>query len=202
MARRTRAVLMLSAILSLSAAGCGSHSTGAAKTPAAGRTSSTSSTSTPTSTSATATVPSSPATGGGTSVGGTNTAFHSGGATTSAPVATTPAPSGGSTLTATGADNGHTLTMNPGQRLRVQLDSTYWNFEGSSNQAVLRGDGETTVRPEPSGCVPGAGCGTATAYFIAVTAGRATVTASRSSCGEALACTGSNGHWSVTVLVR
>jgi hypothetical protein len=108
----------------------------------------------------------------------------------------------GSAATATGTDNGRTLTLKRGQWLQIVLASTYWHFQTSSNPAVLRLDGRPQVNPQPSGCVPGAGCGTATANYLALTAGSAVVTATRTSCGEAAGCTGTNGLFSLRVLVR
>jgi hypothetical protein len=89
-----------------------------------------------------------------------------------------------------------------GQRLRVVLSSTYWEFRGSSHPAVLRPVGSPQVNPQPSGCVAGAGCGTATAIFVARSAGRSTVTATRNSCGEAMGCTAESGRYSLAVVVR
>jgi hypothetical protein len=45
------------------------------------------------------------------------------------------------------------------------------------------------------------GCGTVTAVFRAVAPGSATITASRTTCGEALLCTGSAGAYEVTIVV-
>jgi hypothetical protein len=104
--------------------------------------------------------------------------------------------------TATDAENGHRITVQVGDRVSVVLHSTYWNFAGSSNAAVMAPDGSPTVSPNPSGCVPGQGCGTATAVFVAAAPGTAQITASRTSCGEALRCTGSAGMYRLTVAVK
>ena len=105
------------------------------------------------------------------------------------------------TLTARDADNGHALSVHVGDHLQVVLGSTYWQLSGSSDPAVLRPSSQPTVSPQPGGCVPGGGCGTVSARFEAVAPGRADVTASRTSCGEALACTGAQGSYRVTVVV-
>jgi len=125
----------------------------------------------------------------------------------------TPAPAGGSSgpaatatgaatadVTATDKDNGHELRVRGGQRIRIVLSSTYWNFQGSSDSTVLRAEGAAQVSPQP-GCVPGAGCGTATATYRAVAPGRATVTATRRSCGEAMGCASGNDRYTLTVVV-
>ena len=107
----------------------------------------------------------------------------------------------GAEVVASDRDNGRTVSLVIGQRLRVVLQSTYWTFQQSSNPRVLTSDGAPTVNPQPSGCVPGQGCGSATASFTAVGSGRALVSAARKSCGEALACTGSRGEFVVHVIV-
>jgi hypothetical protein len=99
------------------------------------------------------------------------------------------------------AANGATIRIHTGTRVTVRLGSTYWTFQGSSNPAVLRQVGTPTVKPR-GGCVPGAGCGTVTATFVARHPGTATVTASRTTCGEALRCTGGQGSYTLTVVVR
>jgi hypothetical protein len=50
-------------------------------------------------------------------------------------------------------------------------------------------------------CLPGIGCGVTTAWYKALSAGSATVSASRVSCGEALRCVGKQGAYRVTVVV-
>jgi hypothetical protein len=88
------------------------------------------------------------------------------------------------------ASNGTTITMRRGGSLTLTLHSTYWSIAGSSNPSVLRERGTpvTTPAPPSAHCVPGQGCGTVSATFVAVAAGRADVTASRTTCGEALMC--------------
>jgi hypothetical protein len=108
----------------------------------------------------------------------------------------------GAVATATDGDNGRELTLRPGQQLKVVLASTYWTIVGSSNTAVLRTDGQPHTNPQPSGCVPGGGCGTVTQVFVAVAAGQAMVTATRTSCGEAMGCVGSSGQYSLRVIVH
>jgi hypothetical protein len=110
-------------------------------------------------------------------------------------------PPTGVVLTATDAENGHRITVHVGDRVSVILHSTYWNFAASSNALVMAPDGSPTVSPSPSGCVPGQGCGTVTAAFVAIAPGSARLTASRISCGEALRCTGSAGIYRLTVTV-
>jgi hypothetical protein len=103
----------------------------------------------------------------------------------------------------TDQDNGHSISLRAGRRLELQLASTYWQVDGSSNSSVLRLTAGTSVSVSPQirGCVPGEGCGTVTALFDAVAPGTADVSARRTSCGEAMSCTGNLGFYRVTVVV-
>ena len=115
------------------------------------------------------------------------------------PVATT-----GQAVTATDADNGGTITMSHGGTLTVRLNSTYWRFGTKTSGAALRPAGQPSTSAVPlnaSHCVPGQGCGTVTAVFDAVAPGKAVVTASRTTCGEARACAPTQGVYQLTVLV-
>ena len=110
----------------------------------------------------------------------------------------------GQAVTATDADNGGTITMSHGGTLTVRLNSTYWRFGTSTSGAALRPVGAPTTSAVPlnaSHCVPGQGCGTVTAVFDAVAPGKAVVTASRTTCGEARACAPTQGVYQLTVLV-
>jgi hypothetical protein len=83
--------------------------------------------------------------------------------------------------------DGTTLALSVGQRLHVVLSSTYWTIAPSSNGVVLRERGQPTLSPN-SNCVPGGGCGTAEATYVALATGHADVTATRTTCGEAMSC--------------
>jgi len=104
-------------------------------------------------------------------------------------------------LRATLKQDGGKLTLHRGQELRVVLQSTYWEFKAVSAPSVLHLVGKPVVRPK-SGCVPGAGCGTVTVTYVAKALGSAVVSASRTSCGEAMGCTGDAGSYTLTVSVR
>ncbi len=121
-----------------------------------------------------------------------------------APPRITPAPSSASAkLTISEAADGRTVTVHVGTLVTLELHSTYWQVDGSSNAAVLGPvSGPTAVPASPGTCVPGGGCGTVVAVFRAIAPGRATVTAARTTCGEALLCTGSAGAFDVTVVVE
>jgi hypothetical protein len=99
--------------------------------------------------------------------------------------------------------NGKTVHMRVGDRLELILASTYWTVHRSSAPDVLRQDGPTRLLPRPKSCskIPGLGCVPVKTSFTAPTVGRAVITASRTSCGEALRCVGDGGRFKVTVLV-
>ena len=117
-------------------------------------------------------------------------------------VASTPTPTTSTTVTATEADNGRTVRLRPGQQLRVVLHSTYWTMKPVTPSQVLSAGGDPVISPQPSGCVAGGGCGTVTAVYDVVAPGRTEVTATRTSCGEAMGCTAADATWTVTVLVQ
>lgn len=102
----------------------------------------------------------------------------------------------------TEADNGQTVTVTVGSEITLTLGNTYWTIEASSDPAVLTLEsGPTTSGTAPSSCLPGMGCGEVTAAFRALAPGQATITASRTTCGEALLCTGSAGAFAVNIVV-
>ena len=97
--------------------------------------------------------------------------------------------------------NHHTVNVKKGTTLVVTLHSTYWTFNPLSGNA-LRAKGRPVTVPAPMGtCVPGGGCGTVTARFVAHADGSATISAGRTSCGEALLCQPSQRTYTVKVKV-
>jgi hypothetical protein len=116
-------------------------------------------------------------------------------------VASAVAPTG--TLELIETAKGQTMTVEVGATVKVTLHSTYWTIAQGSPASVLA----LVAPPVYSGagtmaCIPGTGCGTVIATFRALAPGRATITATRTSCGEALACVGDNGTFDVTVIVN
>ena len=110
------------------------------------------------------------------------------------------------TVTLTEDDNGHAVTLHPGQHLQVILHSTYWTFDGGTDTSVLARQGDTQYHPGTpgkGGCpsFPGSGCGTAVQDYVADGPGTSTVTASRTTCGEVLLCQPDQATWSVDVTV-
>jgi hypothetical protein len=127
-----------------------------------------------------------------------------GGSPAPSPALVTPAPPSGSMSTTelSEADNGRAVTVSVGATLELVLHNTYWQVSASSKPAVLTMIGQPVYSAAGTmKCVPGTGCGTVTATFKAVAAGAALIAASRTSCGEALLCTGSAGVFEVNVAV-
>jgi len=105
-----------------------------------------------------------------------------------------------SNINITDSDKGKTIVLVSNQTLTVSLASTYWAIGESSNTKIIRMTGNQTIT-ESQPCVTGGGCGTAIAHFTPITPGSATISATRNACGEAMACTGSQGQFTVTVII-
>ena len=97
--------------------------------------------------------------------------------------------------------NGTSITLHTGQTLMVTLGSTYWTIQGSSDSLVLAPVGKSVTSPQSCSAPPGSGCGTVSQAFRAARPGKAQVTASRVSCGEAMRCVGPAGQYQLTVQV-
>jgi len=98
--------------------------------------------------------------------------------------------------------NGKTIHIAVGDKLVLILGSSYWNIRGSSAPGVLRQLGPARLVRSSRSCPPGVGCQPKRALYKALASGKAIITAHRVTCGEALACTGSRGHFRLTVIVR
>ena len=103
---------------------------------------------------------------------------------------------------ATEQDNGKSVSLRTGESLTVILHNTYWNLTGSSDPTVLLQIGSAITSPDIGKCLPGVGCGTVTATFKAVGPGKAEVTASRTSCGEALRCSPDQSTFDLIVVIN
>jgi hypothetical protein len=97
--------------------------------------------------------------------------------------------------------NNTTVHIQVGTTVELLLHSSYWNIAGSSSPAVLAPQGTPTQLPVTPTCAPGIGCNPVRAMFSARSPGTSVLSASRTSCGEALRCGTKNGHFQVTVIV-
>jgi hypothetical protein len=105
------------------------------------------------------------------------------------------------TVTVSEAQNGKTVTVHKGNQVRVLLHSTYWTIAKAQGKALTTSSAQTT-KGTGSPCRPaGSGCGTASRRFLAAGIGAGSLTASRTTCGEALRCTGNQGQYKVTIRV-
>jgi hypothetical protein len=101
------------------------------------------------------------------------------------------------------SSNGSTIQAAPGQVIELSLHSTYWQIDGSSDQSVVAQTAEPSKTPAPPGaCPPGVGCGVVRASFMARQPGTARISASRTLCGEALACKPDQRKFLLTVTVH
>ena len=103
-----------------------------------------------------------------------------------------------------GDANGKAVSARAGDRIELILSSSYWHVTGSSAPSVLRQDGAPVLLSRPGSCpaIPGLGCTPVRADFTALTDGKAVITASRSTCGEALRCQPDKTRFTVSVIVR
>ena len=109
------------------------------------------------------------------------------------------------TLNLNELSNGHTYVVSPGEHVTLTLHSTYWHVAPLAAQRSVRQIGSTTVvgvLPGTSGCVPGQGCGTVRAHYLAVAPGLVRLRATRTSCGEAMRCSPSQSSWTALLRVR
>ncbi|MEV7186784.1 hypothetical protein [Kitasatospora sp. NPDC093102] len=114
--------------------------------------------------------------------------------------AATPAALSPATVTVDEHADHTTLKAAVGTTVTLTLHSIYWSAATSSAPDVVTPDGAPTTAPSPS-CRPGGGCGTVTASFTARAPGTARLTATRTSCGEALNCPPEQRGYEVTVEV-
>jgi len=100
------------------------------------------------------------------------------------------------------SSNGKVVSVAKGSHFSVTLHTTYWSIHTISNHSVAQ-IGKTVVKGSlANACAPGQGCGTVTATYVANKVGTVTLKASRTTCGEALRCSTSQGHWTVVVRVH
>jgi len=101
-----------------------------------------------------------------------------------------------------------TVAVKLGTRVELTLHSMYWQLAVPAKTSSLTSSGQPILKPifpgptAPTGCrIAGSGCGTQTWEFVASKTGLTHLVASRTTCGEAMKCTGTNGRFTVTVKV-
>jgi len=109
--------------------------------------------------------------------------------------------SGTSALLIADSANGKTFKVKSGSIVKVTLNSTFWNFQSSTNLSGSETPTLTAIMPgptAPANCqLPGMGCGTVVWKFKAGKPGRANFVASRTTCGEALRCSAKQSKFMV-----
>lgn len=105
-----------------------------------------------------------------------------------------------STVSLRQADEGRRVSVAKNSTVVVRLDSTYWRIQPPSSSGVLHLVSTNVHRD--SGGVPGSGRGTVIARYRAASAGEAVVSATRTVCGEAMACSPTQRRFHVTVIVH
>jgi hypothetical protein len=96
------------------------------------------------------------------------------------------------------ASNTRTFVVHVGAPIKLTLISTYWTVAKVAPGGAVRQVGEPAVFPgviNGPGCMVGQGCGTVTVHYKAVRTGVIRLSASRHTCGEAMACQPSQSHW-------
>jgi hypothetical protein len=119
------------------------------------------------------------------------------------------APSSAATNVMVNQNSNHrTIVLKRGTSLTLSLNSTYWTIRTSYSSRVVTPVGKTTVKSifpgptAPLGCkVPGMGCGTVMHRFKATSVGRTSITASRTTCGEAMLCAPDKRNFAISVVV-
>ena len=103
-----------------------------------------------------------------------------------------------SSATITQASNRGTVQIYKGGTANISLTSVNWKFPTMAPGPLVRIVGPLHL-PHMGNCVTGQGCGVTLATFHASKVGTAVIKATRSTCGEAMACAPNNRSWSVTV---
>jgi hypothetical protein len=99
-------------------------------------------------------------------------------------------------------DNHATVSVHVGQTVELTLASTYWSIGAPSGTALgASGPERKTPNYTKPGCHGGSGCGTDVRDFRAVRTGSSGISATRSTCGEALRCPDDKTRFFVTVRV-
>ena len=96
--------------------------------------------------------------------------------------------------------NGKTVTMSVGDTIMLTLHSSYWNLQTPSSVLTLL---THSSNPDfPGKGVAGTGTGIFTWSYTAAKTGTTKLSASRTTCGEALQCTPDQKNYSITIIVK
>lgn len=100
-------------------------------------------------------------------------------------------------------NNGKNVQVHVGQTVQIQLHSLYWQLAPVTGTALAL-KGTATLPPAPGQAMPmpGSGGGTIEVTYVAASAGSATISAHRDTCGEALRCQPDQSDFKVTITVN
>lgn len=110
----------------------------------------------------------------------------------------TPTPAPSPTVSLDENSDGKTIQVMPGSTIDLVLHSTYWQIQPTKSPVLKPLMDEPLVTGQLSN-PPGMGKGTVEMKYQVVAAGTAVITASRTTCGEAMKCVGKDGAFKVTI---
>jgi hypothetical protein len=92
------------------------------------------------------------------------------------------------------------VVVHIGDHVVVKLHSTYWTI---TNRTPDLAKLSSSTIAAGAGCpkIPGTGCGVVSTTFRAQRVAVVQLSAHRTSCGEALLCTGTRGRWTATIRI-
>lgn len=106
------------------------------------------------------------------------------------------------TVEVTSSFNGSELHTAMGHLLHLVLEGQGWTFTASPSSLVsVETPSSGSIPPECSGPRQTQSCGTTSITYLAKAIGTVTLRATRTMCGEARRCVGSEGDYFVTVVI-
>ena len=115
------------------------------------------------------------------------------------PLHNAPSATGAKTIAISESSNSTTVSVPVGDYLVVHLHSTYWTIAVPTSPALTKVSSSTIAGGPGCSKIPGMGCGVVSMTFHALRVATVQLSAHRTSCGEALRCTGTNGHWTAKI---
>ena len=109
-----------------------------------------------------------------------------------------PVPTPHLTKNVSDTENKSTVNVKVGDHILIALHSTYWQFPATTSK-MFKQLSEPSYAPLLGGHIPGSGAGTVTVEYVVEETGTGTLTASRTSCGEAMGCTADQGSFLLNV---
>lgn len=105
------------------------------------------------------------------------------------------------TVTISESSNNETVSVHVGDHVVVRLHSTYWTISNPTPSVLAKLSSSTIAGGVGCPKIPGMGCGVVSTTFRALRVATVKVSAHRSTCGEALRCTGTEGRWTAKIKI-